>query len=156
VRGCYVRRDIEPSDQPEAECDVTVLVAHGHLRGLVTLPSGIEMVCGAVAIREDDGPDWLHFYLPLGALGRVDRRVGGFPVGPDGGPGSLAWRRPLDDGLMGVGRQVFAQVDYQLAVIGFEASGQVRSSDLPTRELPSGWGYAIPDSRQLRYVPART
>ena len=56
----------------------------------------------------------------------------------------------------GPGRLGFAQVDYQLAVIGFEASGQVRSSNLAVGELPSGWGYAIPVIGQLRYVPART
>lgn len=37
-------------------CTVESLDTFGHLRGLVELPNGIPMVCGAVAVREDEGP----------------------------------------------------------------------------------------------------
>jgi hypothetical protein len=85
------------------------------------------------------GPDWLDFYFPVGALTREDRRVGGFPFGPDGGAGSLSWRRPLDEWLAQIGRLVYDSVNYRLALIGFEASGQLCAAQLAAREpLPGG------------------
>ena len=46
------------------------------------------MVCAAEVIREteedakdeEEPHDWLDLELPLGALGRADRRVGAYPV----------------------------------------------------------------------------
>lgn len=90
---------------------------------MVRLPNGDRTVCGAVAIHEDDSDDWLGFYLPLGALGELDPRVGGFPFGDAGGDVSRAWREPIDAWLSDVGSSVYKSVRYRHAVIGFEASG---------------------------------
>jgi hypothetical protein len=155
VQGCYARRDVEPGVQAPVPCNLTELVAHGHLRGLVTLPSGVDVVCGVLAVREGGGPDWLDFYLPVGALTREDRRVGAFPFGPDGGARSLSWRRPLDEWLAQIGRLVYDSVNHRLALIGFEASGQLCAAQLAAREpLPSGWAYLIPEDGHVRYQPA--
>lgn len=86
VQGWYARRDVEPCAQAPAPCNLGELVPHGHLRGLVRLPSGIDVVCGVAAIREDDGPDWLDFYLPVAALNHADRRVGGSRSDRTAGP----------------------------------------------------------------------
>jgi hypothetical protein len=157
VRGCYVRRDVEPAEQTPVTCGLSELEAHGHLHGVVTLPSDADIVCGAVVIRESHGPDWLDFYLPVGALGRADGRVGGFPFGADGEATSLRWRLPIDDWLAEVGRQVYEQVDYRMALIGFEAAGEAYAAELAEGEAaPSGWGYLVPDADGIRYVRAES
>lgn len=127
----------------------------GHLRGLVDLPNGVRMVCGAIAIREDEGADWLDFYLPVGALAGTHPRVRGFPFGEDGGPASLEWRRPIDDWLVRVATDVYAEVDFRLGLIGFEVSGDVYAKDLDgDLILPGHIGYVIPRGRGLSYRPA--
>jgi hypothetical protein len=77
-------------------------------------------------IREIEYPgetscDWLDLSLPLGALARVDHRVGGYPFGDE--DTSPAWRQPLDDYLVGVVRTVAEAVSFRYAVVGFEVSG---------------------------------
>jgi hypothetical protein len=102
---------------------VASLQEFGHLRGVVRLPLGRPVVCGCWATRfDEDDPDWLTLYLPLGALARVDRRVGGFPFGPDGGPASLTWRASLNRWLAGLVNEVFRDVDFRLGLVGFEAT----------------------------------
>ena len=64
------------------------------------------------------------------ALGRLDARVGGYPFGPDGGLVSLAWRRPVDDWLIGIARQVARACPFRMAATGFEVSGNIRAEDL--------------------------
>lgn len=81
-------------------------LSRGHLRGLVRLPGGQQTLCSVIAVREDEGEDWLDLCLPLEALSRCDSRVGAFPFGEDGGEGSLVWRRPIDDWLAGIARRV--------------------------------------------------
>ncbi|TYC22462.1 hypothetical protein FXF52_20675 [Micromonospora sp. MP36] len=154
VVGCYANRQSEPSAQDVVPCTVESLERFGHLRGVVELPSGDRLVCGAVAVREEHGADWLDFYLPLGALGRVDGRVGGYPFLPDDDD-SLAWRRPVDDWLASVGRRVYDEVDFRLGLIGFEVSGDTSAEKLgrgPTS--PRRIAYLVPDGEGLRYLPA--
>lgn len=157
VRGCYARRDLEPPDQTPVACTVKALTAHGHLHGLVGLPSGTEIVCGVVAVREDHGSDWLDFYLPAGALSRAEPRFSGSDAfGPDEAIASLSWRRPIDEWLALVAGMVYDKVAFRLALIGFEASGMVYASQFAEgNALPPGWAYLIPDGAHVRYVPAR-
>jgi hypothetical protein len=89
----------------------------GHARGTVTLPSGARVVCGAFVARYDES-DSVELYLPLGALARADRRIGGYPFG--GAGASLRWRAPLDRWLADVAATVHAQVPFRRALIGFE------------------------------------
>lgn len=93
---------------------VAALDQHGHLRGTVVLPSGGWVVCGAFSSRYKK-IDRLKFYLPLGALARVDRRIGGFPFDERSGVESLAWRTPLDRWLADVAITVHADVPFQHA-----------------------------------------
>jgi hypothetical protein len=125
VTGCYAP---SPAASKEANLVSHLPVTlgsdgfgdHGHLRGVVGLPSGVQVVCGAVAVRLDEGVDWLDFYVPLGALGEIDPRIGGFPFGDDAGPRSLEWRHPLDAWLADIGMRVGDEVPFELALIGFE------------------------------------
>ena len=120
VQGCY-RRAAER--HLPVECSLRTLEQHGHLAGIVRLPDGGELVCGVTVVREPEGDDWLDFYLPLGALGKHDPRVGAFPFGDDGGAISQAWREPIESWLANVGAATFGEVPFGHAVIGFEASG---------------------------------
>lgn len=155
ISGCYGSRECEPGDQAVVGCTLESLEQFGHLRGVVQLPAGPVVVCGAVAIREDSGPDWLDFYLPLGALARADPRVGAFPFGSDGGTVSMVWRQPIDAWLASIGMQVYGSVDYRLGLIGCEASGQVYAADIGAGSPPPrGFGYLLPGNGPPRYLPA--
>jgi hypothetical protein len=155
VTGCYPGKDLEPADQEPVPCTVESLVEYGHLRGQVRLADGTLVVCGAVTVREEDGSDWLDFYLPLGALERADSRVGAFPF-DEPETDTLLWREPLDTWLAGIARGVFEQVRYRLALIGWEVSGDTRLSDLDGDPVsPRGIGYLLPgEDGELRYLPA--
>lgn len=122
----------------------------GHERGTATLPSGIRVVCGLLLIREEDsGLDWLDFYLPLGAVGRADARVGAFPFG---GPadGSLAWRREIDTWLAAIGERIHRAAPFEYALVGFEVSGE----DPPNESARDRWvGVLRPDGQGLVYLP---
>jgi hypothetical protein len=157
VPGWYGGRDCEPHEQATVDCTFESLKRYQHLHGVVALPDGTPIVCGVFAVREDGGSDWLDFYLPLGALGRADPRVGAFPY-PFEGEGALAhlaWRRPIDDWLADIGRRVYARVGYSLGLIGDEVSGQVYAADLGEGPPDQrGIGYLIPTHGELRYWPA--
>src|SRR5438876_11008490 len=68
LQGCYLRHDIEPSQQQRVAPSLTTLEAGGHLRGIATLANGKQIACGTFLVREEVGPAWIGFYLPMGAL----------------------------------------------------------------------------------------
>ena len=115
VQGCRTG-----SGLLDVEVGAAALLEHGHLRGSLALPSCDRVVCGAYVCRYDDGDDDLELYLPLSALGRVDRRIGGYPFDKRSGVESLAWRAPLDRWLADVAVAVHADVPFGRALIGFE------------------------------------
>jgi hypothetical protein len=156
VEGCYGSHLIAPSEQETVPCTLASLLRFGHLRGVVRLPNGAPLVCGVVAVREDDGADWLDFYLPLGALGRAEPRSNEHMVGdPSDGSASLNWRRPIDDWLAGLGARVYAAAGFRLGLIGNEVSGATDAAaiagDPPARRRI---GYLIPSDGNVRYLPA--
>ncbi|MEV4710345.1 hypothetical protein [Micromonospora sp. NPDC049374] len=118
VQGCHVRR-ADGTGFAAVELGVAALHAHGHLRGTLTLPSGARVVCGGFLSRYE-GLDTLELYLPLGALARVDRRIGGYPFDESSGVESLTWRSTLDRWLADVAIAVYGEVPFHRALIGFE------------------------------------
>lgn len=157
IVGCYGSASREPADQVAVATNVKSLHEFGHLRGTVRLPDGNKVVCGCLATRLDDADaDWLTFYLPIGALARTDRRVGGFPFGPDGGPNSLAWRAPLDEWLSALAGSIFTLVDFRLGLIGFEPDdGDTSAASLNGVIPEERWnGYLLPANYGLTYTPA--
>lgn len=95
--------------------------------------------------------DWLVFYLPLGALHHTDWRISAF--GSEGGPDSLTWRTRIDDWLAAIGLEIYERVDFHLALIGFEESGNAYARDL--KGVEERWaGYLLPQRGKLRYEPA--
>lgn len=102
-------------------------VLSGALGAVAPIAGTGEALCSVTAMREVPrepdgvpGADWLDLGLPLGSLGRLDRRVGAFPLDPDG---DESWRAPVDAWLEGVARAVFAACPYEHAVLGFEVTG---------------------------------
>jgi hypothetical protein len=125
-----------------------------HLRGAARLPDGQLTACGTCLIREDDGPDWLDFYLPLGALERV-LPVGGYPF-ESGDHEYRQWQKQLDPWLADFGRRIFDAVPFRLGLIGFEVSGDTHRADLEAYGVPEqrNIGYLVPQDGQLRFFPA--
>jgi len=124
------------------------------LHGIVRLPGGADVVCAA-AMDRGETTDWLSFCLPIGALARADSRLGTYPFGPDGGRGSLRWRRPIDDWLASVAIGIFAEVQFRLGLIGCEAAGEVEAEQLAMGPAPSYLGYLWPAGGGLRYEEAK-
>src|SRR5262249_36873381 len=119
--GCFMDRKREPTDQPKT--DEFSLETGSHLLGVASLPNGSRVACGSCLIREDDGPDWLDFYLPMGSLGTA-YPVGSFPSDTDVSQ-TAPWRYDVEDWLAGIGLWVAEATSYKLGIIGFEVSGQV-------------------------------
>ncbi len=68
LEGCYLDRSKEPHEQQRVTSAQAPLESGMHLQGLALLPNGHRIACGTCLIREDDGSDWVDFYLPMGAL----------------------------------------------------------------------------------------
>ena len=153
IEGCYGHRDREPEEQDEVACTVSSLAEFGFLRGTVILPTGHRVVCGCVAVREDGGSDWLDFYLPVGALERIDERFGSYLFDQTSGEAVFAWRRTYDDWLADIGASVYQEVPFRLGLIGFETSGSVDARELNGTPPEERWmGYLLPADGVLRYV----
>jgi len=132
--GAYLSRDVEPWQQPRLAITVELLQV-SHLQGLARLPNGATIACGTVFIREDDGPDWLGLYLPMGALGTA-YSVGGYPFEPDVA-NSRQWRDVVDHWLAGIGSRVYDQVAYRLGLIGFDVSGEMYADNIADTGIPA-------------------
>jgi hypothetical protein len=155
VVGCFAPVTHQPALHTAVPLTLDSLVAHGHLRGVVRLPDEQDMVCGVVAVRFENGADWLSFYLPLGALTRTDPAIGGYPLADDSGEPALIWRRPIDDWLAEVGTRVSVEVPFRIGVIGMEALGEFDVADLaggvPAQRQD---GILVPTGSALNYHPA--
>ncbi|MEV0394190.1 hypothetical protein [Polymorphospora rubra] len=132
----------------EAEPGAAALEVDGHLRGTLTLPSGDRVVCGAHSFRYE-GIDSVELYLPLGALARVDRRIGGYPFDGRSGVESLTWRAPLDRWLAEVAVTVYADVPFLRALIGFEID---EDDDITAEKRHAA--VLTPDAEGMEYRPA--
>ncbi|MBC8135509.1 MAG: hypothetical protein H8F28_06450 [Fibrella sp.] len=147
--GCYVARDVEPSQQSRLSpsLDTSAL-------GVATLPDGEQVACGTFIVREDNGngPDWIGFYLPMGALGSV-YDVGAFPFVD--GKSSRVWREPLDDWLRQIAAAVFVVVPFSLALIGHEVSGTAYADKIRITGVPDErWvGLLWGDAGELIWYP---
>ena len=129
VKGCYTSKTMEPSDQVISIPSLNSLNENGHLLGTIKLQNGNLVPCGMTLIREENGPDFIDMYLPLGGLVAAFPDIGGYPFGNN--EYSRKWREPIDDLLTDVGIQVYNAVPYSLGSIGFEVSGDIYSNEIP-------------------------
>lgn len=121
------------------------------LWGRATIADGRACVCASHAIRFDDGTDWLDLSLPLGALGRTDSRVGGYPVGAI--EDSRDWRGPLDGWLLGIATRLFEQVPFRGGLLGMEGNENPAHT---VEQVPASrcLGYLVRVDDGLEYFPA--
>jgi hypothetical protein len=153
LQGCYMRPDLEPSSQPRVDPSLTTLLAGEHLRGIARLPNGTPVACGTYLVRGDNGPSWLGFYVPLGALATA-YEVGGYPF--EVGPAMQRWRQPLENWLAEIGKAVFVQAPFQLGLVGFEVSGTTTSAQefgASGAPDPRPIGYLLPAEGKLTWYP---
>ncbi|MHC4086818.1 MAG: hypothetical protein ACYSWZ_03390 [Planctomycetota bacterium] len=152
LTGCYRDHNREPEEQDQVEPSIVNLEIYGHLRGIAILPDQQRIPCGTVAVREEEGPDWLDFYVPLSVLMQIYKEIGGF-FGTDH-PKSRCWREPLENWLAGIGREVFSAVEFRLGLIGCEVSGYQYASKLTCSGVPEvrGIGYLWPTPEGVQYL----
>jgi hypothetical protein len=114
------------------------------------------VVCGAWLHQWSDASmGSLYLYVPLSALSRADRRVGGFPFGSDAHFTSHLWRASLDKWLAAVGRQVYREIRFTRALIGFEIDDDLHASaQEPGSIADRHIGYLVPRDDDLAYIPA--
>jgi hypothetical protein len=151
--GPYLSRDVEPWQQQRLAI-TTELLQVSHLHGLARLPNGVTIACMTSIIREDDGPDWLGLYLPMGALGTA-YSVGGYPFEPDVA-NSHQWRDVIDSWLAGIGSRVYDQVAYRLGLIGFDVACEMYADDVAASGVPAHHypGVLWPASGAVTYHPS--
>ena len=153
LQGCYTDRNKAPEEQDQVEPSIVNLDIHGHLRGIAILSDEQRVPCGTVAIREEEGPDWLDFYIPIAVIEQIYKDVDGF-FGMDH-PKSRCWREPLDNWLAEIGREVFSAVVFRLGLIGCEVSGVAYASELIASGVPKARGisYLWPTPEGIQYYP---
>lgn len=152
IEGCYQRHASARDAFNNAPCTAAALAEH-HLHGTVLLPGGQRVVCGAVAVRGDEGADWLDLYIPMEALCRADRSFGVFA--PSGDRYALNWRQPIDEWLASIALELFRALPFRLALIGHEVSGATEAAELDDRVPEVRFiGYLLPDGDRLEYAAA--
>jgi hypothetical protein len=152
LQGCYLRSDLEPSQQPRVAPALATLESHGHPRGVARLPDGRSVACGTYLVREESGPDWLGFYVPMGALEAV-YEVGGYPFEQDSD--SQRWRESLEEWLAGIGTAVFPRAAFRIGLVGFEVSGDTSARELRDSGVPARrpMGLLYPEGNKLIWYP---
>jgi hypothetical protein len=153
LEGCYLDRSKEPYEQQKITSAQASLESDVHLLGLALVPNGNRIACGTCNIREFNGPDWVVFYVPMGALGEA-YDVDGFPFSREV-ESSEQWQKSIDDWLMEIGSYVYSISQYRLGIIGFEVSGQDHSGRLAQMGIPEEryFGYLWPLEEEIKYYP---
>lgn len=98
------------------------------LYGVAKIHEGCEIGCISNIVREESGSDWLDFSLPTGMLERIFELQ--YPLSTEANP----WMPRVNEFLASVGKAVFRQVPFELAVIGEETSGIVSASTVTPNE----------------------
>jgi hypothetical protein len=151
LQGCYLGRDVKPAEQACVRPALEMLEAQ-HLFGIATLPNGKRIACGTCLVREDNGPAWLIFYLPLGALATA-YAVGAYPV--DDEAASREWRAPLEEWLAQIGQEVYAAAAFRFGLVGWEVSWDDSVRNLESAGVPARRfiGYLYPSAGTLTWHP---
>lgn len=146
LEGCYVDRSKEPHEQARIAPSWEALEKHGHLHGILHMDNRL-VACGCCAIKEEDGPVWIVFYVPTGSQECTFSDLGEFQVK------SREWREPLEIVLAQLGEKVFDQTPFSLGLIGYEVSGEAYSKELKKTGIPSQrlFGYLWPKQGKLTH-----
>lgn len=155
LEGCYLDRWRSRTEQQRVAAELTDPEEPHPLYGVAHLPGGGDVVCATHIVREqfgDDPQDWIDLSLPTGALGQVDKRLGGYPFEED--DSSLTWRAPIDEWFAAIAARVFEAAPFKVALIGFEVSGDPAAETFEAGLPDERWiGYVVPRSRGVEFVP---
>jgi hypothetical protein len=154
LTGVFLEREHEPESQPQLSPTLDHVQHHHSLYGIVRLPNHHQVACATFFVREEAGSDWLVFYLPMGALSQ-GYPVGSFPFGAAGDSQPSSWRQELDAWLAQLATFVFAQVKFELGLIGHEVSGEASATELRQHGLPEQrwFGYLVPEEKAVTFYP---
>lgn len=142
LEGCYLDRDREPEEQEPVNAAENF--SNGHLYGIAHLPNGASCVCGTFISRmSSDSRAYLTFYFPMASLEEVLHGEA-LPYGA------------VDAWLAQLGRFVFEEVRFDLALIGFEALIPCVTGDLlqltgVPADRPAG--YLFRSENELEWFP---
>lgn len=159
--GCYSSSGIEPWEKTKIEPsqwldELKDSDGVSHLYGSATLVDGNNIVCGSVIIREDEGVDWLDFYLPVAALVE-NYKLDGYPFGNtiEVSGEMRSFFIEFDNWFVEIARHIYSSVPFKLALIGNEVSGDVYSSEIIGVVVPEErwFGYMWPAGENLNYFP---
>lgn len=129
--GCFLDRTREPAQQARIPF-ASSLLEHGHLYGVAHLSDERSVAAGTIVTREDDGSDWVKLYLPMGSLGRIFP-VEGFPFDDRD---HEAWRVEVENWLADVAVDIYREVPFDLALIGFETRGEHHAAEVREQGIP--------------------
>jgi hypothetical protein len=151
--GCYLDRNREPYEQDKINPLNIKIENVLHLQGLIRLPNNKWTACGTCIIMEDEGSDWLDFYIPLGSLSKY-YDTDGYPFN-EKNKNNLSWQSTIDDLLSTLGNNLFSKVNYKLGLIGFEVSGEYYSENIKSSGIPEKReiGFLSPTNSQIKYYP---
>ncbi len=143
LTGCYLNRNVNPDAQDLVKPPLVTEEDWCHVYGIADFDKcGTRLACGTCVVRETDGPDWLDFYFPMGAIGQ-SFPVGGFPFIDQNEP--VPWLPRVEIWLAELGLWLSNRIPMRLGLIGFECSG---STDLKTLTQDGG----IPSERWIGYI----
>jgi hypothetical protein len=156
LKGCCFSRDQEPQSQVRVIPGQHTL--EGHLYGVANLPSRATAACGTYVCRlqGEDGElscDLLALYIPLGSL-TATYGTGGLPFSD--ADRAATWRSQVDSWLVELGRFVFEEVKFSLALVGWEVDFPRVSTELVRRDgIPKERcdGYLWRAGDQLEWYP---
>jgi hypothetical protein len=154
LTGCYLQRDREPSAQSRlSAAEAPIEGGTHHLLGIALLPNGSRVACGSCIIREDAGPDWLDFYLSMGALSAA-YPIAAFPFDEERNPPG-PWRREIEDWLAQIGLWVSGLASCRLGLVGLEVSGMTYAEKVAVDGIPAKRyvAYLWPSTSGMVYHP---
>ncbi len=152
LEGCYLRNDVEPSEQMElSPLDYD---HEGHWYGVATLANGKRLACGTFSCIFKEYGGWTTLYIPLSALHTV-YPVDGFPFNPKAGPTQELWIREVNAWFKDVAESIYPDVRFKIALIGYEVDILALKRQLIFGIPSERWdGLLIPvDGRLVWYPP---
>ena len=152
LQGCYAIKDIAPDSQDRIP--FSALPTEGHLFGLAKFPDEKLCECGTYTSDFQESGQWISLYLPMGALSNLFS-VGGFPFVGNYSPHPRSWITPLNGWLKNIAETIYPNVNFKIAVIGFEAEfTTIREEVFSGKIADKRWdGILLPQSDKLIWYP---
>ena len=142
ITGPYKENDIEPSSQQI----ISTSSDERHYYGVIRLTDEQLLVCGTYVVKENcepGGSDWVLLYAPAQ---EVQWKLGG------SGDWDIVQPElfPLVNYFVRVADVAYEKRPFQMALIGFEASGETYAETITAKEVGTPWmGVLLPKGHRL-------